>query len=1294
MERLNEQVEETEWTITDDGKREEERGAMTRSRTERDEREPTTGAEVERVRSHTSPDFCLNRISTRVEQMNALETLMSRSGIGADNKDPPSLSSGLTDTWAPSISDCAPPSTSPAVSLLCMSSSSSSLSSLSPPLPPSVELDGGLVEGRLVLDVYRGGAGVLPVLWESVPERMRDLQYLRLGSEHEGALERALEVLPRLKHLRSLAIRGNCFHDTCGDPLPGLLTSLPPSLSSCLVHLDLSFNRLSSLPTCILSLSHLHELLLCHNELSALPEGLDTLVSLQRLNLMGNSLVDLPRVVALLHGMEKLDVSFNLLEGLPDELGQLENLHTLELSNNRLRVLPESLGSLHSLRHLGIQNNDLRSVPESLHSLPLLKLDVRNNPLGRPPTPPPLAHVTPVSEDLEIPELHLKYDQHRFSLSPAGCHVFLPRGAELLFPRRCASTVTQLQWAERRPDRKWVWLGEHDVLLSHPLELRPHGATFEKPVEVCIPYRKRRKGDVEVRRFDGQSWTTLQTQTRRGSERHSCRPGGRPARLACCRVTQFSWFVVVSRPFLDVCSVSPVGAMLVSQFNPGIKLTFPPECTAETRTVTLQVLQVSLSEVQDLSGDPLASASPLLCLSQTPSMHFLQPITVQIPLPPGVTGHMVDTCRLHLMHGDPAAHTWTDITSQVSLQFTHIYAIFSITHFSWKMYHRLKQFRVRFLVLQRKTDPAQVLLQCLPSDKAEGRLVSLSEQYEGPQPSELCILLEGEQFFAGFERGIDVNADRPDCKDGRLSFTFYSHLKNIKEVHVCPAAPQQGTVRGQVSFYRGEVPDNLPEEVAGKRKGHDDQWLATLPLRLSGADCEGNLCGELNLGDPESGYLTETNLLSISLRINQEWQNIGINLGMSYDLLERIRNQHRDNFGAQVSAMLYHWAREQQGAGPGAVQRLTKALVDSSRRDLAEEVEDIVTLGKRKHTNGSNTGSLNYYHAVTGGGTSDEALTKPCNGDKYAAIRLPAKLINGGVAGLIGVTCVFPIDLAKTRLQNQQNGFKLYTSMSDCLIKTIRSEGYFGMYRGAAVNLTLVTPEKAIKLAANDFFRHHLSKDGQKLTLLREMLAGCGAGTCQVIVTTPMEMLKIQLQDAGRIAAQRKLMPQTETPGGPVEVKSRTAMQLTRELLKEKGIAGLYKGLGATLLRDVPFSVIYFPLFANLNDLGKREADGPAPFYVSFVSGCVAGSTAAVAVNPVDVIKTRLQSLTRGSQEDTYTGVMDCIRKILHNEGPGAFLKGAYCRALVIAPLFGIAQVVYFLGVGEYILSCLPKRNN
>uniref|UniRef100_A0A8C5RFX4 Mitochondrial glutamate carrier 1 n=1 Tax=Laticauda laticaudata TaxID=8630 RepID=A0A8C5RFX4_LATLA len=318
-------------------------------------------------------------------------------------------------------------------------------------------------------------------------------------------------------------------------------------------------------------------------------------------------------------------------------------------------------------------------------------------------------------------------------------------------------------------------------------------------------------------------------------------------------------------------------------------------------------------------------------------------------------------------------------------------------------------------------------------------------------------------------------------------------------------------------------------------------------------------------------------------------------------------------------------------------------------------------------------------------------------------ISLPAKLINGGIAGLIGVTCVFPIDLAKTRLQNQQNGQRMYTSMSDCLIKTIRSEGYFGMYRGAAVNLTLVTPEKAIKLAANDFFRYHLAKDGGKLTLPKEMLAGCGAGTCQVIVTTPMEMLKIQLQDAGRIAAQKKSMigqaqlspSSTGTGAAESVVETRmTAMQITRDLLRSKGIAGLYKGLGATLLRDVPFSIVYFPLFANLNKLGQKSPEVKAPFYVSFLSGCAAGSTAAVAVNPCDVIKTRLQSLQRGVNEDTYSGIIDCARKIWCNEGPLAFFKGAYCRALVIAPLFGIAQVVYFIGIAEFILDMFPRHQD
>lgn len=303
------------------------------------------------------------------------------------------------------------------------------------------------------------------------------------------------------------------------------------------------------------------------------------------------------------------------------------------------------------------------------------------------------------------------------------------------------------------------------------------------------------------------------------------------------------------------------------------------------------------------------------------------------------------------------------------------------------------------------------------------------------------------------------------------------------------------------------------------------------------------------------------------------------------------------------------------------------------------------------------------------------------------------KVVNGGIAGIIGVTCVFPLDLVKTRLQNQKigpGGEKLYSGMFDCFKKTFKAEGYFGMYRGSAVNILLITPEKAIKLAANDYFRHRLTKPDGTLPISREMLAGGSAGLCQIVVTTPMELLKIQLQDAGRVVAQLKAAGQSTA-----HLPKISALSVTAELLKTKGILGLYKGTGATMLRDVSFSMVYFPLFANLNRLGPRKHPGSteAVFWWSFVSGCAAGSISAAVVNPADVVKTRLQLLNKGAADESYSGIADAFKKIYRNEGPSAFFKGALCRMIVIAPLFGIAQMVYYFGIAEYLMGREKTKN-
>lgn len=128
-------------------------------------------------------------------------------------RDAPSVSP-VMDSCGPSISSISSCTRSSSLQHIDFSSSSStcgSALSLSPPLPSSVELSAVMTDTRLTLDVYQGGAAALVLLWGSIPEQLRGLQYLRLGSEERSGLDGALEVLPHLTALHSLAIRGTAL---------------------------------------------------------------------------------------------------------------------------------------------------------------------------------------------------------------------------------------------------------------------------------------------------------------------------------------------------------------------------------------------------------------------------------------------------------------------------------------------------------------------------------------------------------------------------------------------------------------------------------------------------------------------------------------------------------------------------------------------------------------------------------------------------------------------------------------------------------------------------------------------------------------------------------------------------------------------------------------------------------------------------------------------------------------------------------------------------------------------------
>ncbi|NXU53425.1 PIDD1 protein, partial [Turnix velox] len=556
--------------------------------------------------------------------------------------------------------------------------------------------DSCLSDNRLNLDVYPDGCQQFLKLFEGQQGEVVQVEFLRLSS-NDHLLGTTLDILPHLKLLKSLVLKGGHARDEFGSCQHGSLTSLPPDMGNLryLTHLDLSFNSLSTLPRCILHLPSLRVLLVSHNSLVALPEDFGSLNKLTFFSAMKNQLKDLPQSIGELSVLQDLDLSENALEFLPDEVGNLHNCTELDLSGNHLSSIPESLGNLKSVRRLHLHSNLLVMVPASLASLPnLSRLDLRNNCLRAVPQEiqslpfvhlrgNPLGQTDPSLQADEssargLRRLFLASGEDSFTVTSEGCKVVLACGIHFYFPPGAASDPLQIYFRTLAPDPQWVKLRHHDVLLSRVLELQPHGVKFEQEVQIWMPYaspQSLHQREVVVRTFSGESWSDLRTRVKqkRKSKKH----------VAHCSVLHFSWFLVVSRLVQNECKVPAEGTLLFSSVDPNIKVTFPPGVTKEPRSVKLQVLPVSAQEMEEITADEGCRASPLLCLSQDSLLDFLKPVKIQLPLPPGVTGLNLDRSRLHLLHGDLEGQTWDDITSQVVLEFTHLYAVFEVTHFSW-----------------------------------------------------------------------------------------------------------------------------------------------------------------------------------------------------------------------------------------------------------------------------------------------------------------------------------------------------------------------------------------------------------------------------------------------------------------------------------------------------------------------------------------------------------------------------------------------------------------------------------
>lgn len=166
-------------------------------------------------------------------------------------------------------------------------------------------------------------------------------------------------------------------------------------------------------------------------------------------------------------------------------------------------------------------------------------------------------------------------------------------------------------------------------------------------------------------------------------------------------------------------------------------------------------------------------------------------------------------------------------------------------------------------------------------------------------------------------------------------------------------------------------------------------------------------------------------------------------------------------------------------------------------------------------------------------------------------------LASGGAAGASSLCFVYPLDFARTRLAADVGGGKggagrQYKGLFDCIGKTFKSDGLFGLYRGFGVSVQGIIIYRACYFGFYDTAKGMLPDPKNTPLIISFLIAQC-VTTVSGIVSYPFDTVR------------RRMMMQSGLPAA--ERRYKNTLDCWAKVAKQEGVGAFFKGAFSNVLR-------------------------------------------------------------------------------------------------------------------------------